>query len=253
MNTLFEASGFQVEITNDGSPTLKQVRSGESMHHSGGAASETWYIYGSVMETVFKQAALSKSTDCIQVCNVGLGLGYIEMAWVILNFEKINSHFDSFEISYDLQKHFSDWLENKESVTTEIYNLAWNQLIAHSAHLIKSSELRKQIQTEHLKRQLNFHGDIIQHKQNKKWNVICFDAFSNKTDHQIWTLEYLNYFLENHTASDCVFTTYASTSILKKALKSNGFKILNRSGFSGKRESTLAIRGPFMNHAFQIF
>ena len=249
MNTSFEASGFQVEITKDGSPTLKHQRSGESMHHSAGAASETWYIYGSVIEAVFKETTEQQPAACIEVCNVGLGLGYIEMVWAILKSEKIDSCLDSFEIIPELQKELRDWLENKESTNTETYNLAWDHLIAMSPYLLKSSDLRKKMQSQ----QLNLHSDILQFKQNKKWNIICFDAFSNKTDNQLWTSEFLNYFLDVYTADECVFTTYASTGSLKNALKSKGFKILNRPGFSGKRESTLAVRGTFMNHVFRIF
>ena len=44
MNNEFAQTRFTIEITADGSPTLKLPEQGESMHHSGGAAKETDYI-----------------------------------------------------------------------------------------------------------------------------------------------------------------------------------------------------------------
>ncbi|MFZ4405454.1 MAG: hypothetical protein ACOYOK_15255 [Pseudobdellovibrionaceae bacterium] len=53
---------FTAEITEDGSPTLRLKQSstakfptGESMHHSGGAATETLYIYGYAIQQVFER------------------------------------------------------------------------------------------------------------------------------------------------------------------------------------------------------
>ena len=50
-----------------------------------------------------------------------------------------------------------------------------------------------------------------------------------------------------------MFSTYASTRGLKEALAAAGFTRLHRKGFSGKRESTLAVRGEIMLSAFQTF
>ncbi len=72
----FRQIGFLIETTKDGSPTLRFQNQGESMHHSGGAAAETNYIYG---DLISKTLQVLKQ-DC-KTCVVGLGLGYIEIAW----------------------------------------------------------------------------------------------------------------------------------------------------------------------------
>ena len=51
-----------------------------------------------------------------------------------------------------------------------------------------------------------------------------------------------------NAAENCVFTTYACTSVLRKTLTENGFQFLKRPGFSGKRESSLATRALTLNH-----
>ncbi len=254
MNTLFEASGFQVEITNDGSPTLKQHALGESMHHSAGAASETWYIYGSVMQTVFEQIATMDSEHCIQICNVGLGLGYTEMVWAILAADK-NTTLDSFEIVPELESYLLNWIIETNPSPSEIYTKVAASLIAEckTDKTLTLYDLQKRMQQQTHESKLKFHSDVMMFKESKKWNIICFDAFSKKTNSELWSPEFLNYFLDQFAADDCVFTTYAATKSLKDALKLHGFTDTNRPGFSGKRESTLAVRGPAMIRAFQTF
>lgn len=254
MNTLFEASGFQVEITKDGSPTLKQQDFGESMHHSAGAAAETWYIYGSVLQTVFNKFVAKDSDQCIKICNVGLGLGYIEMAWTILTANK-HTTLDSFEIIPELQTGLIDWISEKNSLPAEVYTKAAASLIAAciTDTTMTIIDIKKRMQQQVQKSKLTFHNDVMKFNEIKKWNVICFDAFSRKTNSELWSPAFLNNFLDQFAADECVFTTYAATKSLKEALALHGFTEMNRPGFSGKRESTLAARGPAMIRAFQTF
>ena len=72
--------GFEVEITRDGSPSLHLIATvdptkpfGETMHHSGGAITETNLIYGIPIAEIFVKM------NSPQFLIVGLGLGYIEM------------------------------------------------------------------------------------------------------------------------------------------------------------------------------
>ena len=66
---------FEIVITKDGSPSLAFFKDGHSqmMHASGGAYSETEYIYGKTLD-------LAHDTfDSLQVLSVGLGFGYVEL------------------------------------------------------------------------------------------------------------------------------------------------------------------------------
>lgn len=253
MNLSFEASGFELETTKDGSPTLKLRQTGESMHHSAGAASETWYIYGAVIKAVMDAEI---STDIgTDICTVGLGLGYIEMVWALLQENNQSTHLDTFEISPELRNNFTDWIQEKKTSQSAVYDLAASHLVQISGllGLTDLAFVTKDIQRKLRSQKLQIHEDICEFKAPKKWNIICFDAFCNKTDNQLWTADYLDLFLSRHTQTECVFTTYASTRTLKDALRKHDFKLLNRPGFSGKRESTLAVRGLKMNPIFQTF
>ncbi|NJL25540.1 MAG: hypothetical protein HC902_10455 [Calothrix sp. SM1_5_4] len=76
-------------------------------------------------------------------------------------------------------------------------------------------------------------------------NVIFYDAYSNKMDPDLWREDMLVPNLASLLSPNCVFSTYAATGSLNRSLRALGFRLTPKKGFSGKRESTLAIRGNF--------
>ena len=79
MNSRWSHQDYEFVSTGDGSPTLKWLKGTkgyhgepETMHHMGGAYSETQGIYGEILREIFPHGKGS-------VVSVGLGLGYIEM------------------------------------------------------------------------------------------------------------------------------------------------------------------------------
>jgi tRNA U34 5-methylaminomethyl-2-thiouridine-forming methyltransferase MnmC len=71
---------------------------------------------------------------------------------------------------------------------------------------------------------------------------VFYDAYSKKMDADLWQETSLVTRLDPLLARNCVLSTYAATGTMKRALKTLGFRLLPRTGFLGKRESTLAIR-----------
>ena len=242
MNPSFEASGFQLETTKDGSPTLKLCTTHESMHHSGGAASETWYIYGDMI------AQAAESISQLKICSVGLGLGYVEMASAIVMSKGFSFTLDSFETVPQFKLLFKHWIAQSSD-----FGSPHKAACDHLLRLKKSTLTTEKVRDRLGSMDFSFHDDVTEATTAKTWNVICFDAFSSKTSAKLWTPEFLKNFLDSHASEQCVFSTYASTRNLKEALQVAGFTLLHRDGFSGKRESTLAVRGETMLRAFQTF
>ncbi|MBC7740794.1 MAG: hypothetical protein H7061_01260 [Bdellovibrionaceae bacterium] len=256
MNNPFEQFGFTLELTKDQSPTLRPKPTeiedaGETMHHSGGAAAETTYIYQSVIRSALKSAQLNDPHPTLQTVVVGLGLGYIEISWaaVIKQMglsanEKIS--IDSFETVKNLRKLFLAWINQKEDCDTHII---YNQI---SQYFTSSENQSCEIRNE-LKKNFDTHGklfdNVLNHQLiNKNYNLICFDAYSQITSQPLWEDCFLLEFIRQRANQDCVITSYGCTGVLKKILVNEGFELLNRPGFSGKRASTLALRGNFKNH-----
>lgn len=254
-NKPFNESLYTVELTRDDSPTLRlkpseeeiqAQRMAEAMHHSGGAALESWYIYGSVIEKVFRNAL---KLEPIKICSVGLGLGYVEMmcalnAVTFLTTTSNRIEIDSFEIDPGLVSFFSSWIRKENGQTAPVYDLAFKKLVdANSLFSKQSVDNVQSYLANALKSNFLIHGNLIDYKRIKKWDIICFDAFSKKFSEDIWSEDFLNNFLKNHCSPACVFTTYAYTAELKRALVENNFVFVERPGFSNKRKSTLAVRG----------
>jgi tRNA U34 5-methylaminomethyl-2-thiouridine-forming methyltransferase MnmC len=278
----FEQIGFSLETTKDLSPTLRTVHQNkddneksknaslESMHHSGGAATETYYIYGSVLKYAQQIFEAQYST-----CIVGLGLGYIEYCWALtqlpqnhqpqplhqLSKSTLENTLTSFEINPELQNLFLEGLqtESKSSELLEFSNAIIKHLTPHfKLDLFQPEESIstsvKHLLTEALKaKRFQLENDFIskifnQSAANLKWNVICYDAFSQKTNSELWQESFLENLIENFTQPNCLFTTYACTGSLKRALKKYDFRLLERPGFNGKRDSTLAVRGELLTN-----
>lgn len=252
----FEQFGFYLEITNDGSPTLRLSSGSERMHHSAGAAAETKYIYGSNIEKGLELFLKGQLADKdFNTAVVGLGLGYIEMCWAMALLKNkvevdLKINFESYENSEILKTGFLNWIEEDKSES--LYDLILEKLDPQA-----SRPAIKKIIKDSLNLNSKICGDFFKYKEQSliKFHIICYDAFSQQTENRIWQENFLNEFLKEKAAVDCIVTTYACTGNLKRALAQNDFVLIKRPGFDGKRDSTLAVRGRFKDYLeiFQTF
>lgn len=238
MNKERTQTPFTLESTGDGSPTLRMSEGGESMHHSAGAALETAYIYKTPIEF-----ALKHLNNC-DLHVLGLGLGYIEISWAIefykaSQLKKIESTLTSFEVETSLVENFVSWVSSQDSNDS-----VYSQISQHLAPDVPVFEIKKILLRNFEK--IAIKGDLLtEYKNSPKANVICFDAFSNKTTQELWSAEFLDAYIKECAQEDCVFTTYACTGVLKRVLKDNGFEMIPRFRFKGWKDSTFAVRGVF--------
>jgi hypothetical protein len=242
--------GFCVEITGDGSPSLRIAEAKailgarpEAMHHSGGACSETLLIYGNPV----KDTLTSVKNPRFLV--VGLGLGYIEMtiareALLLRKDPSEIASIKSFEIVPELREFFINWLwENTVPANTEV-NTIYDKVLSS---LTAGTELEGHAIKNFLKTFFKKSSDIgsaIENEENINYvnDCILYDAFSSKTNPTLWDENFLVAFLSRAAAQKCIFSTYACRGSLKRALKTCGFVVVVREGFQGKRNSTYAIR-----------
>ena len=237
--------GFRVEITGDGSPSLRLLQSlqeqyaeGEAMHHSGGACIETGLIYGTCIREVF---AHTVNPDFIVV---GLGLGYIEMfiAREALLLGQSVSSILSFESVPELRQYFWSWLYN-QALSPEI-----EKTYDHVAECVLTGTAITKIQIKkYLKpyfKSVNVIQGALEQNQNyvRTYHGILYDAFSSKTTPNLWEEIFLNNFLEKAADVNCSFATYACKGSLKRALKMQGFALNLQEGFKSKRNRTSASR-----------
>lgn len=245
--------GFEIETTGDGSPSLRMLQpvapdrdKGESMHHSGGACAETDLIYGNPVRETLKKIPQP------HFLIVGLGLGYIEL---VIAREAILAGLKpqdiagitSYESVSELREFFHLWLSHSVSMLSGEVQETYDKVL-------QSVLKGYQISPQQLKDFLLYHfptadkicGALVEPLEFKtEYHCILYDAFSSKTSPHLWEEEFLNMFLAKAAAKSCQVSTYACKASLKRALNHQGFDVIVREGFQGKRNSTLGVRGSF--------
>ncbi len=245
--------GFEIEMTGDGSPSLRMLQpvapdrdKGESMHHSGGACAETNLIYGlPIRETLEK---ISRPHFLI----VGLGLGYIEL---VIAREALRrglkpqdiAQITSFESVPELREYFHLWLSNSvDELSAEVVDAYDTVLKFILQDLQISPQTIKDFLLYHFPVSEKIQAALTEQIEFKpQYHCFLYDAFSSKTSPHLWDEEFLRTFLGRASAESCQLSTYACKASLKRALVNQGFEVIVREGFQGKRNSTLGVRGLF--------
>ena len=235
------ASKYEIFVTRDGSPTLQWIRTedgyGEKMHHSAGALSESLFIYHECLKH-----ALAAGWPA-RILSLGLGLGYNELiAVAALRQTGIRDwKIWSFEVVDFLRDEFRQWLEGQDSQLSAVYD---NIAILIASHFqIPSTKLKADVYAGWSDGRLELRAGFPQDSKGVEGCTnVFYDAFSKKMDPELWDEATLASNLNPLLSRRCVLATYAATGSLNRALKSLGFRLTPRTGFQGKRESTLAIR-----------
>ena len=144
-----------------------------------------------------------------------------------------------------LSVSFEQWLSGKETELESSYNKI-TKLMA-SEFEIETVEVKN-----FLRKKLNHSFFILPalttyNNDKRQFQCIFYDAYSSSTSPSLWEKTFLSGFLDHFSGTECVFTTYAATSVLTKCLSSQNFKVIKRKGFGFKRESTIAIKSPKTN------
>lgn len=236
------------ETTADGSPTLRFSEEGERMHHSGGAASETEMIYRPVIDILRQQ------NQPLRFVSVGLGLGYVEtlLAREFLVHGFALQSIESFEVQPELREFWKKWIFQEplpETIQHTYQTVAQAVLAQQAGSKISVVDLQirlqKWIQAGILQLKFSFDGDFIKTTAKNSIHGFFYDAFSRKTNQQLWEEEFLKNLFAETASENCVVSTYACLGPLKRALIEKNFSVLRRKGFQGKRNSTLAARGVY--------
>ncbi len=248
--------GFSVENTLDGSPTLRlmpqlqfQNERRESMHHSGGAFSESLYIYGQIIDEAMKKLRLDSVP--VRTLSLGLGLGYNELltaAFALKHQQESTFELDSYEIVPGLVQSFLSFCRG-ESLSSEI-SATYRQLLTHYENhfQIEGQKLLQVLVAALDQGRWQIKEDFISSSKTP-CHVLLYDAFSGKTDDRLWTEEFLAENLQTCSCENALFATYACRASLKKSLTAAGYEVVVRDGFLGKRNSTQGRRGCFQTKA----
>jgi tRNA U34 5-methylaminomethyl-2-thiouridine-forming methyltransferase MnmC len=164
----------------------------------------------------------------------------LSVANALASGKKIHSIY-SFETIPFLREEFTAWIYNQTGSLSAVYDAIADKAAEHFN--VESKNIRKQLQSMAETKNFMLH-ESVEHafELDVKLNVIFYDMYSNKMNQKYWSEEFLTELFRKCCASNCVIATYAATGALSRSLKNNGFVLEKKSGFSGKRHSTLALR-----------
>jgi len=235
-------SQYSVKITEDGSPTLvlstgvDHLFVEEKMHSRFGAASETEYIYGPAIDWAFEKI------EAPRFIVVGLGLGYIE--FLISRQGRLrNSIYEihSFESDPFLRDSILAWLHEDPNDLDPVFCSALTSIAGRELDL----QVKEDLRSMHEKGKWRISGAISPEAVGTPANGILYDLFSHKITPELWNDQFISSLLQKAAAKECSFASYASKGAIKRSLKTCGFTLVDKKGFAGKRESTLAFRTVF--------
>lgn len=222
--------------TLDGSPSLQLIDNNrnEVMHHRGGAFAETMYIYSSTVETLLREL------ENPLIMSMGLGLGYNELMVAAKSLAVGKTcRLQSFESDDELRDSFLGFVRGEENPLTPMYHKICEYLST------PASEIRKWLSERLVRNEWKCDPAFVSVAQLLPGiNGYLWDAFSQKTSPDLWTAEMLDGVLAK-AGEKCLFASYASLGVLKRALKAANMTVIKRDGFFGKRNSTFAHRGEF--------
>ncbi|MCK5171566.1 MAG: tRNA (5-methylaminomethyl-2-thiouridine)(34)-methyltransferase MnmD [Bacteroidales bacterium] len=211
--------------TDDGSNTLYSHEYKEHYHSTFGALEESVYVY--------IQAGLNYcQLKSIKIFEVGFGTGlntiltYIESIKRNLSVEY--TAIELFPVSLEIinQLNYTEFLSaDQKDVYSKLHTYKWNENIKISGNFTFR------------KINLDFNNYIF----SNKYDIIYFDAFAPDKQPEMWSTEN---FTKIHEAlnSQGILTTYSSKGMVKKNLRSAGFKVSRLSGPIGKRHILRAER-----------
>src|ERR1044072_8503613 len=234
---------IEIYTTGDGSPTLAFKRADgyvEKMHHTGGALSESLYIYRDALKLALENGASPR------VISMGLGLGYNELISIAHFAAAGIDRFKiwSFEAVPALREAFAGWAGGDiSSQLTEVSGQAAAKVA--EAFSITPERLRELTCTALKDGRLELRGPFPDDIEGvTSTSTVYYDAYSNKMDPALWSVDFLTEKLGPCLDEVCVLATYAATGALNRSLKQLGFRLIPKAGFQGKRQSTLALRLP---------
>lgn len=211
-------SQSELVITEDGSHSVKDERTGESYHSIHGAIQESRHIF---IDRGLHCSPLSE----INIFEVGFGTGLnAYLSWIEVEKRGIQVNYTTVElypIKPDMwqQLNFSTLLPAEPPVSFQLlHTSSWG-----SFHQLSPTFNFRKLQV-----------DFRSYIPDMQFDLIYFDAFSPEKQPELWLPERFS-MLASHCNPGAILTTYCSKGNVKQALRDTGFTVERLKGPPGKR------------------
>lgn len=218
-------------LTSDNSHTLFNEKVGEHYHSTFGAIQESMHIF---IEAGLKRLMESKTN--INILEMGFGTGL--NALLSLKFAMENN------LTIDYCGIEAYPIKEEDAVNLNYPAILDMEMEIFLAMHRSNKELVKIADNFSLQKIISKLQDVD--LADDKYDLVYFDAFSPEAQPELWTEEVFAKIF-NSMKIGGVLTTYSCKGIVKRALRSVGFKIKRLPGPPGKREFLRAEKRQFLH------
>lgn len=208
-----------VELTDDGSQTLRHPFFGDTYHSTHGAVSESLHVF-------IRNGFDACPKESVRILEVGFGSGLNALL--------------------TLQQAEATG-KRVEYTAIELYPVAAERLMtlgyADDAMFGAIHDAPWGIKTDvtprfSLKKD---EADLVSTTFDTIFDIIYFDAFSHDTQPEMWGVEVFGK-LYSHTIEGGALVTYSSKGVVKHALREAGYEVVRLKGAPGKRHMVKAFK-----------
>jgi tRNA U34 5-methylaminomethyl-2-thiouridine-forming methyltransferase MnmC len=221
--------------TADGSATLQatnQLGQVEIYHSRRGALAEAEHVYLQTGLLALPASTITGSIGPIRLLEIGFGTG--------LNYLLVYKHLQAFEMGNAIEYV---GIEPYPIAADVIGTLGYDALLGLPNSLIERVHNQatgiKEAYLPKLSLQLLRSLPNANQTEDKRYQLIFYDAFSPRFQPEMWT-EMALAPLSNYAALGCRLVTYCAKTVVRKALEANGWQVQRPPGPWGKREMIAA-------------
>lgn len=216
----------RMEITGDGSTTLRMIAWDEPYHSTHGAIRESQHVF-------INMGLASRPPGRIHLLEIGFGTGLNALLSLLeANARDLYLHYTALE-AFPLSLEEVRSLNYISRLGAGEYEDSFTRM--HTAPW--ESEVAIQPRFTLLKRQMDF----LDFKEESLYDLIYFDAFGARVQPNLWTAAVFHAMFRAMTPGG-VLVTYAAKGSVRRAMQEVGFEVERLAGPPGKREMLRATR-----------
>lgn len=224
-------NNLQLHTTSDGSFTIWNDQLKQTYHSRHGALQESRHVF---INAGFHEILRQYQADPLkklQIFEMGFGTGL--NAWLTASLaieKKVKIDYEAIETiplgeTIWQQLNYPTIANSSRDLFNELHKVEWNQKTSINNYFT----LKK------------ITGQLQQHRFDKHFDLIYYDAFSPESQPELWTIEiFLSLFEAMNTNG--ILTTYSSKGSVRRNMQAAGFFVEKLQGPPGKREMLRAIK-----------
>ena len=218
----------RIITSEDGSHTIELIGQNEQYHSTYGAVQESSHVY---IKHGLERIAEQKQQ--INILEVGMGTGLnVLLTYQYALQHHLHIHYTAIE-AYPLDKIIWEQLNYSEIINPDLLNAYQN---IHQSNWREEYKLGKDFVLKKMDQPIQ--NTIL---KSNSFDLVYFDAFNPDLEPNLWNEEIFNNLFVS-MRKNSVLSTYSTKGIVKRALKSCGFKIEKKPGPIGKREILNALK-----------